>query len=133
MRLLTIVLSAASLWAAFPAAASDEVHGEIQRDVHPLERYQEVVARPLFSPSRRAAASVEAGPVEPADVPILQGVVLARDKRIALVAYGTPSTARRVTEDQDVGPWKIEKIFKDHVVLRASDGKAATIRLKTAR
>ena len=130
MRLLTIVLSAACLWTALPATASDEIG--IARDIRPLERYQEVIERPLFSPSRRAAAGAEAGPVEAPDAPILQGVVLARNTRIALLAYGTPSTARRVTEGQDLGPWKIEKILKDQVIIRTSDGKAATVRLKTA-
>ena len=128
MRLPSIVFStAACCWAALAPALAEERPG----DPASVERYREVLERPLFSPARRAPAQAEEAAIEPADIPVLQGVVLARDKRIAVLAYGTPSKAQRVREGQDVGPWKVEEITKDRVILRASDGKAATVRLKT--
>jgi hypothetical protein len=128
MRLPSIVFStAACLWAALAPASAEE----LQRETASLDSYREMLERPLFSPARRAPAQADDAAIEPGDMPILQGVVLARDKRIALLAYGTPSKAQRVHEGQNVGPWKVEKIAKDRVTLRASDGKAATVRLKT--
>jgi type II secretory pathway component PulC len=130
MRLPSIVCATAVCLGAALAPASAQ---EVARETVSLERYREMLERPLFSPARRGAPEAQEMQIEPADMPILQGVVLARDKRIALLAYGDPSKAHRVQEGQNVGPWKIETIVKDHVVLRAEDGKAATVRLKSAR
>jgi hypothetical protein len=129
MRLPSIVLSTAVFLGALTSAFADEPRGATTA----LEPYREVLERPLFSPARRGAPAAEEAAPESADMPILQGVVLARDKRIALLAYGTPSKAHRVREGEDVGPWTIEKIVKDHVVLRTTDGKAATVRLKSVK
>jgi len=128
MRLPAIVFStAAGLWVTLGVALAEQSVSETPA----LDRYRETLERPLFSPARRATVHADQVVADPVDMPILQGVVLARDKRIALLAYGNPSKAQRISEGQDVGPWKVDKIVKDHVILRAPDGKAATVRLKT--
>jgi type II secretory pathway component PulC len=132
MRLPSIVCATAACL-ALAGAVTPAPAQEVARETVSIERYREMLERPLFSPARRGAPEAPDMQVEPADMPILQGVVLARNKRIALLAYGDPSKAHRVQEGQNVGPWKIETIVKDHVVLRAEDGKAATVRLKSAR
>jgi hypothetical protein len=143
---LVVALSAlAPLWTGAPGAVALEgragaeppLDAAVQRTAAepatalPLERYHEVLARPLFSPSRRAAAA-EAEPMQATELPVLQGVVLARDKRIALLAVGNPSSVRRVKEGQDIGQWHIEKILADHVALRSPEGKTTIVRLKFA-
>lgn len=127
MRLLFVALMAL---AALTSGAATADSPDRPESTPSLDRYGEVLARPLFSPSRRAAVGESTS--EPAtELPVLQGVVLARNKRIALVAFGNPTTVRRVEEGQDIGQWHIEKIVADHIALRSPEG-TTVVRFKRA-
>ena len=126
MRLFVIALAALATLSTGASAVDSSPDSAVS-----LERYQEVLTRPLFSPSRRGVTA-NVAPDQPAELPVLQGVVLARDKRIALVAFGNPSTVRRVKEGQDIGRWQIEKILADRIALRSPEGKTTVVRLKSA-
>jgi type II secretory pathway component PulC len=120
MRLTAIVFStAACICAASPVSAEGSAS---------LESYREMLERPLFSPARRAAPGADPASSEPADLPVLQGVVLSQSKKIALISYD--SKTQRVQEGHEAGAWKVQSIAKDHVVFRGANGTTATARLK---
>lgn len=85
----------------------------------PLSAYAEVVARPLFSPTRRpaATAATAAGPSNF----LVTGIVISPTGRVALVAHGMPAHVDRVVEGQSLDGWTVEAILPDHIVL-ARDG-----------
>jgi hypothetical protein len=81
----------------------------------PLNIYSEVVARPLFSPTRRPSAA-PASAERPANF-ILTGIIISRRERHVLIAHGVPRRVDRVAEGQDVEGWTVKAIDADRVLL----------------
>src|SRR5262249_10346247 len=92
-----------------------------------LERYREVLDRPLFSPTRRPteASSAPAGG-DDNGMPVLQGIVVAPGQKFALFA-GAP----RVSEGDTIGRWTVAKIAAARVTLKGEDGAPVELTLKT--
>lgn len=87
----------------------------------PVERYAEMVARPLFSASRRPVAKKVAqatahSPIRPPEARLV-GVLLTEDVHVALVAEGTKAP-RRMAEGQLVDGWTIAAVEPRRVLLR---------------
>jgi hypothetical protein len=90
----------------------------------PLASLGEVVARPLFSESRRPALAEAAK--EPAAKPpnlTLVGIFLSVDKRQALVERGQPPHVEWISERQKLDGWTIEEIGPDRIVLVRPDAR----------
>jgi hypothetical protein len=95
-----------------------------------LDRYREVLDRPLFSPSRRpAAASLEPTGATEGEVPTLQGIVVSPRQKFALFAGASEADALRVSEGETIGRWTVAKIAANHVTLTAPDGAPVEISL----
>lgn len=97
-----------------------------------LERYREVLDRPLFSPTRRPTETASA-PVSGDDsgMPVLQGIVVSPGQRFALFALGPETPASRVTEGETIGRWTVAKITVARVTLKGEDGAPMELTLKT--
>lgn len=91
----------------------------------PLQQYEEIVARPIFSEGRRPEAHLSAtGPV--VDAPFsLKGVVITPQVREAwLVRKGSPDIVRAIV-GHSIDGWEIDAIERDLVRLRrGSQGMA---------
>lgn len=132
---LCIAVVAAGAWAgdAVDQAAPAE---DMRRSATPsvgssLDRYREVLERPLFSPTRRPPVQLlETAPERADEIPVLHGVVLTSARRIALISAGTPPRPHRVSEGQDVGRWRIEAIGGDRITIRSTDGAVRVVRLE---
>lgn len=99
-----------------------------------LERYEEMLARPLFSAARRPKVDDSpAAEVADPDLPRLLGVVIAPGRRLALVEVGTPPKAQRAGEGGRLGTMTVEKIEADRIVLRLATGRTAVVRLRPGR
>lgn len=89
----------------------------------PLDSYAEIVARPLFSPSRRPPPAAEgdaeddASEAKPA-LFILTGVVISAEARLALIQRANIAGVVRVSEGEEIDGWLVEKIAPDRVTLR---------------
>lgn len=91
----------------------------------PMSTFTEIVARPLFEPSRRPP------PPKPPDsptpsVPALQpfdliGVVLSPRGRTALLRPRAKGDVLRVVEGQKISGWKVSEIRSTHVILQRGD------------
>lgn len=95
----------------------------------PVEDYDAIATRPLFSPTRRpteAPPQAAAGPENPDGI-LLTGVVLAPSGKLALVRTPDEKAPRQVSQGQRVLDWTVEKIFTDRIVLRAG---ARTVEIK---
>ena len=93
-------------------------------DGAPLSAFGEVLARPLFSQSRRpppvssSAITPVAQPDESDAVLQLLGIVLTPDKRMALIQSKDATDVIRVFEGQSVSGWQVHLIKATQVVLR---------------
>jgi hypothetical protein len=90
----------------------------------PLASLGEVVARPLFSESRRPAPAEAAK--EPAAKPpnlTLVGIFLSVDRRQALVERGQPPHVEWISERQKLDGWTVEEIGPDRIVLVRPDAR----------
>lgn len=85
----------------------------------PLRGYADVLARPLFSQTRRPPREAAAGVSSSGFV--LVGIVTSPHERHALIEHGKPPHLDRVVEDQDLDGWTVEAILDDRVVLRHAD------------
>jgi hypothetical protein len=90
----------------------------------PLATYAAVVERPLFSPSRRAPQLPE--PVKrarraPPLKATLKGVVLAPQRRTALIEIEGANEPRWVAEGQQIEGWTLEAVLAGQIVLRHGD------------
>jgi len=107
-----------------PAAAvmmkRDSVPLESSLSVPPRETYSEVVARPIFSPTRRpavAAAEVAVPAVsEPLDADLV-GVVIWPSQRLALVRPNSGDRVLQVPEGGAVSGWIVVTIEPGRIVL----------------
>ncbi len=90
----------------------------------PLDQYGEIVAHPLFIPTRRPepAAPEEAPPEKPVSAPeqrlMLLGVMITPDQKAALLRPEEPNArTARVRLGDMVGEWRLEAIFPNRVVV----------------
>ncbi len=89
----------------------------------PRDSYSEIVARPLFSPSRRPAVAPEEEPQagEIVATPsgfVLTGVMIAVDDRFALLRRRVPPDMAWVSVGQVIDGWLVEAIEPNRVVLQ---------------
>jgi hypothetical protein len=94
----------------------------------PLASLGEVVARPLFSESRRPAP-VEAAKEPPAKPPnfTLVGIFLSIDRRQALVERGQPPHVEWISERQKLDGWTVDEIGPNRIVLVRPDARQEII------
>lgn len=91
----------------------------------PLAAFSEIVARPLFSPSRRPPKEIEdsdsdtivAPPPQPAHF-ILAGVVISAEGRMVLLRRMNSTDLIRALMGQEIDGWYVELIESDRVTLR---------------
>jgi general secretion pathway protein N len=85
----------------------------------PIESYAEVMARPLFSASRRPAPQqvAQRGSLEPASL-ALTGIILSSQSRTALVQEAKSPKPIRLAEGQEVQGWTVQSILPDRIVIR---------------
>ena len=90
----------------------------------PLNAYAEVLARPVFSESRRPPSAPAAVAEEPQLSSIrLVGIVVSASARHALIEHGQPQKLERIVPGQEVEGWTVEAINADRVVLRRGDSR----------
>ncbi|KFI23351.1 pilus assembly protein PilZ [Nitrosococcus oceani] len=109
----------------------------------PLGNYEEIVARPLFRPSRRppdpekaAAEEARKKAMEEAerlkshvkDLFILSGVVVTAEKTVALLQDIKNNKSLRVSEGERLEGWKVQQIFPNRVLFR-DDGRSEALEL----
>lgn len=106
--------------AAPPPAAAQALPPPPGLATPPLEHYGEMVARPLFSASRRPVARkqplVARSQTRPPDARLI-GVLLTEDIRMALLTEGG-KPPRRLAVGQQVDGWTIAAIEPRRVLLR---------------
>lgn len=95
----------------------------------PAEEYEDILSRPLFNRSRRpetaqenpqAAAGDNESGTPPANIS-LNGVIVARGRRVALLRLDNDPKVMHVAEGQQAGGWLIEAIRADRIILRRGD------------
>jgi hypothetical protein len=109
--------------AASPAQAAEGSGGpaEARNRIDRMSFVDEVVARPVFSPTRLPdPAAAEAG--TPVAALRLTGVVLSGTRRFALVHMADEAQPRRVVEGQQIGGYLVAEIRADRIRLRGNDG-----------
>jgi general secretion pathway protein N len=99
----------------------------------PLTAYQEIVARPLFTVSRRPPAreedeevleAQERAPVQPLPKTLrLTSVVIAEGVRFALLEDTGAKKLRRVKEGQELEGWKVAEIRPERVVFEQGEAR----------
>ena len=108
---------------AAPPATAAPVAAELASFVPPpAERFTEIAQRPLFVPDRRPQPDDEASRTAmPLNAPSLmvQGVVLSREGRYAVIQHGNPPKLEAVAEGATVDGWKIESMDAHRIALRA--------------
>lgn len=87
----------------------------------PMRDYAEVVARPLFSETRRPPPEAPRGPPVPASSFTVVGIIVSESGRHALIEHGQPPRLERVIEGQELGGWTVESILPGRVVIRHAD------------
>jgi hypothetical protein len=90
----------------------------------PLSDYSEVVARPLFSSTRKPSPpqSTAANPSEATNL-ILVGTILGETRHALIRHRQTSSVVERIVEGQNVDGWTVESILSDRVVLRRATSR----------
>jgi general secretion pathway protein N len=84
----------------------------------PLENYNEVLARPPFSESRRPApAGAMAKAIDQPLTATVIGTILAAGSVRALVEHGEPPLVTRVVEGQELDGWTVKTILQEKIVL----------------
>ncbi len=87
----------------------------------PLRSFAEVLARPLFSPTRRPALDAQAASDAQSSGFTLVGIVIAAGERRALIEHGQPPRLERVVEGQELDGWTVDAIQPNAVALRRAD------------
>ena len=95
----------------------------------PAEEYADILSRPLFNRSRRPEIAQENPQASrdnetqgtPAANISLNGVVVARGRRVALLRLDNDPKVMHVAEGQQAGGWVIEAIRADRIILRRGD------------
>jgi general secretion pathway protein N len=104
----------------------------------PLQHYDEVTARPLFSDTRRPESADEK-PEEPAaavdegiDYLTLIGVVISSDKNLAIIQDKRLNKIVRVEQGNAIQDWELADVAGDRVTLKR-DGREASLPLRRER
>ena len=85
----------------------------------PLKHFAEVLARPLFSSTRRPLPGGNSGGIFASRPKFtVVGIVISKASRDALIEYGHPPRLRHVVEGQDIEGWEVQSIQIDQVVVR---------------
>lgn len=107
-----------------PAASEPTRARQAEFSLPPLAEYSEIVARPLFSPTRRPPVETEAD-TDDASPPlsglVLAGVVISTEGRLALLRRSRTAEVVRVLLGQEIDGWRVEAIESDRVTLRQGD------------
>jgi hypothetical protein len=85
----------------------------------PTSAFAAVLARPLFSRTRRPGA--QAGPLPLSSSFTLVAIVISAGGRHALLGSGQPLKVIRVKEGEEIGGWTVETILPNAVVVRHAD------------
>lgn len=81
----------------------------------PASTFSEIVARPLFSDTRRPSAFAASTPdAHPSFV--LVGTILSSQARDALIRHGQPARVDHVAEGQTIDGWTVDSILADRVI-----------------
>jgi hypothetical protein len=83
----------------------------------PLQQYAELIARPLFSESRRPMEGPREAATESSGFALL-GIVVSESGRYALLEHGKPPRVHRLGEGEALAGWTIEQIQLDRLVVR---------------
>ena len=115
-------------------SADETHHAENERQLAsfkmpPAEEYEDILSRPLFNRSRRPETAQENPQASrdnetqgtPAANISLNGVVVARGRRVALLRLDNDPKVMHVAEGQQAGGWVIEAIRADRIILRRGD------------
>ena len=94
------------------------------------DRHQEIILRPLFSPSRRPPESAPEASVPLDGDLVLRGVITTRDRRIAFIETGSPPKTVRLQEGAEIATYVVQNIRPDRIVLRTRDGTTTVVRLR---
>jgi general secretion pathway protein N len=84
--------------------------------LRPYEAYSAVLARPVFSPTRRPPPPAEAA-VAGSDDFVLSGIVSTAADRTALIRTGQPLKTVRLKEGQTIVGWTVRSISADGVLI----------------
>lgn len=116
--------SAASAAPAQPAPRTAPIEPAPRFTMPPLRDYAEVVARPLFSETRRPPPpEVSRGPAAQPSSFTLVGIVVSDRERHALIEHGQPPRIDRVVEGQELDGWIVDTILPGKVVVRRADAQ----------
>jgi general secretion pathway protein N len=109
--------------AAPPVQPADSSGGpaEAPSRIDRLSLVHDVVARPVFSPTRHPDPVVD-GTSRPGAALRLTGVILSGSRRLALVHMANEAQPRRVVEGQQIGGYLVDEIRADRIRLRGTDG-----------
>ncbi len=105
----------------------------------PLAAFSEIVARPLFSPSRRPPTETEDSATDDAAPPkqshfILAGVIISAEGRMVLLRRMNSTDVVRALLGQEIDGWQIELIEPDSVTLRQGNTvEVVTLQDKTEK
>jgi len=119
---MTSASVAAPVSPAAPAPASDS--GPIFV-MPPLSSFADVLARPLFSETRRRPKAGTASDDKPADFTLV-GIVISPTERHALLSHGTPAQLAHVAVGQSIDGWTVTAIEPSRVLL-AQGGRETEI------
>ena len=101
-----------------PAAAAALLPQPAAASLSPIEAYDEVLQRPLFSATRRPPpAGAATNTLGTAEGFALIGIIIAEDGRAALIQHGRPPVLARLHEGQALEGWTVAAILPDRVVL----------------
>ena len=117
--------------AASPAAAKDPPPNALrQADVDRDDLVDTLLARPLFSPTRRpdrAAVAAEDGVRPTVDLPRLSGILISGDRRQAMFQAEGDDKPTVLEEGGEVAGWQVQKI-SDFTVVMSGPGGPRTVK-----
>ncbi len=92
-----------------------------------IERYDAVLERPLFSPTRRPPEEevVAAVPTRMEFDYVLKGVLIDGDSRIALLRDYSGDRVLHLREGESLDGWRLKSVAADHVVVERGDREEA--------
>jgi len=91
----------------------------------PLSSFADVLARPLFSETRRRPKAGAARDDKPADFTLV-GIIISPTERHALLSHGTPAQLEHLAVGQSIDGWTVTAIEPSRVLL-AQGGRETEI------
>lgn len=86
----------------------------------PLSSFADVLARPLFSETRRRPKVSSSPDGKPADFTLV-GIVISPTERHALLSHGTPARLEHLAVGQSIDGWTVTAIEPSRVLLAQGD------------